>query len=764
MTAPQSSHASTRWICAIAAAWVSVFLWQFFRTPIQDPEIPRTDILMMIIDTVLGVDSGATPDSAIPSGMQFLPQRIPLFGWATLLLAAAACHGLLITTLLLRSVKVTTAERVVLIMGTGLAALSTVTLIAGLFGILTASAIFLPSGLSLVAVAFMKFRKGSAGSTIEIDDAGASGAEELEHRPDWVETWFTRLAILVVAVFSVYLFFGAVSPPTDFDVREYHLQGPKEWFQQGRITYLRHNVYTSFPFLSEMLCLAGMVVTGDWWTGAIVGQIVLACFQLLTTLAVYCIGRRWLNRTVGIVAALISLTTPWTLRISIIAYAEGSLTFYLVATLMTLMLCQRIGTSLVPGDYAQSCRRRLLLLTGLLAGAAMASKYTGLVSVIVPACVFVLAGVFRTRSSEPQLPFAVHPGKERAIDLATLLCGCGLVMAPWLLRNLADTGNPVFPLGYSVFGGSEWSAERNAQWKKAHSADEHSLREVPRHFLDAAVRNKWTSGLLFGLGVPAVLLWKRRPALRPVLLLAGWSFLTWWALTHRIDRFWIPAIPLMSLLGASLFLLNATAWRWFLATVITVVTAWNIQFSTLALVGFHVGLMDLDAARQMVIRSDIKALNAELTDRDKVLFVGEAEVFDATFPLVYNTVFDDCLLEEWTRDSGDSAPPRKQKMRGALEIRDELQRRGITHVVVNWREILRYRSPGSYGYSEYVQPSRFLELVDNQVLESPTVLLHTPFSSLSSTEQKTVREWDGWEQLTEGDVFRTVLLYRVKAQ
>lgn len=764
MAATQSSHASTRWSCAIAAVWVSVFLWRFFSTPIQDPTIPRTDILMMIVDAALGVDSDAPGESTVSSGWQFLPQRIPLFGWASVLLAAAACHGLLITGLLLRRIKVTKAERLVLIIGTGLAALSTLTLMVGVFGLMNAPAILCPSGASLILWAVVSVKKPLENSDSGLIEIAPADPASDSPKKDTLQKWFGWIAIGIIVVFSVYLLFGAVSPPTDFDVREYHLQGPKEWFQQGKITYLRHNVYTSFPFLSEMLCLAGMIMTGDWWTGAIVGQIVLACFQLLTTLAVYCLGRRWFSSAVGIVAALISLTTPWTLRISIIAYAEGSLTFYLTATLMTLMISQRIVTSWDSPEWQHSCRRRLLFLTGLLAGAGMASKYTGLVSVIVPASGFLLAGVFRPQVADARSPIVNQPMKARITDIIILIAGCGLIVAPWLVRNLVDTGNPVFPLGYSVFGGSEWSAERNEQWKKAHSADEHSVREIPRHFLDAAVRNKWTSGLLFGLGIPAVLLWRRRPQVRPILLLAAWNFVTWWALTHRIDRFWIPAIPLMSLLGASLFVLNESWWRWFLVTAISVVTAWNLRFSTLALVGFHVGLMDMEGARQMVIRSDFKSLNRQMTDRDKVLFVGEAEVFDATFPLVYNTVFDDSLFEEWTRDPGDSAPARQQKMRSASEIREELQRRGITYVLVNWREILRYRSPGSYGYSEYVQPSRFLQLVDDQVLESPAVLLHTPFSSLSSTEQTTVQQWDGREQLTEEGVFRTVLLYRVKAE
>jgi hypothetical protein len=61
-------------------------------------------------------------------------------------------------------------------------------------------------------------------------------------------------------------------PTIDFDCLEYHLQGPKEYFQAGRISFLPHNVYTSMPFGVELLHLLGMEVLGDWWRGSFAGQ------------------------------------------------------------------------------------------------------------------------------------------------------------------------------------------------------------------------------------------------------------------------------------------------------------------------------------------------------------------------------------------------------------------------------------------------------------------------------------------------------------
>jgi hypothetical protein len=43
-------------------------------------------------------------------------------------------------------------------------------------------------------------------------------------------------------------------------------------------------------------------------------------------------------------------------------------------------------------------------------------------------------------------------------------------MGPWLVKNLMETGNPVYPLAYSLFGGADWDAATNIRWVRAHSA------------------------------------------------------------------------------------------------------------------------------------------------------------------------------------------------------------------------------------------------------------------------------------------------------
>ena len=99
-----------------------------------------------------------------------------------------------------------------------------------------------------------------------------------------------------------------------------------------------HNVYTNFPFLTEMFALLGMVLHGDWYWGAVAGKCALFACAPLTALGLYAAGRRWFSPAAGLLAAVVYLTTPWIDRVSIIALAEGGMTFFLFATLFAAML------------------------------------------------------------------------------------------------------------------------------------------------------------------------------------------------------------------------------------------------------------------------------------------------------------------------------------------------------------------------------------------------------------------------------------------
>ncbi len=291
---------------------------------------------------------------------------------------------------------------------------------------------------------------------------------------------------------------GAMLPATDFDAIEYHLQGPKEYFQAGRVAFLPHNVYTSMPFGVEMLHLLDMEMLDDWWWGALAGQLVVATFALASAALVAATARHWASPRAAWVAAVVYLTTPWIVRVAVLPYVEGPLCFYHAALVWISTRARLAGPELRP---------RLWGIAGLLAGGAMACKYPALLSAVLPFGLLALVEALRDRSWRIALAF---------------VAGGAVVMAPWLAKNVRDTGNPLYPLAYRVFGGRHWDEALDAKWSKAHGPRPISMPALVGSVLDIAGQSDWQSPLYAALAPLALL----RPGFRRGAWRSGVMWLT----------------------------------------------------------------------------------------------------------------------------------------------------------------------------------------------------------------------------------------------
>ena len=171
----------------------------------------------------------------------------------------------------------------------------------------------------------------------------------------------------------------------------------------------------------------------------------------------------------------------------------------------------------------------------------------------------------------------------------------------------------------------------------------------------------------------------------------------WWLFTHRIDRFWVPALPLLALVaGIGATWSSAALWRRVLWSVLILGSLANLALIASPLPGdnrYFVRLEQLrDDPRLATVPVAHRYLNANLPAGRRALLVGDAAVFDLRVSVLYNTCFDTCIFEELLRgyDPADRAA--------------RLAERRVSHIYVNWAEIRRYRQPGNYGFTDYVTP------------------------------------------------------------
>ena len=78
----------------------------------------------------------------------------------------------------------------------------------------------------------------------------------------------------------------------------------------------------------------------------------------------------------------------------------------------------------------------------------MAIKYPALISAVIPASAWAAGDGLAS-------PVVAGRGRIRAR-------AGGRRSAPGWRKNVIDTGNPVYPLGYAVFGGRHWNPDRDA--------------------------------------------------------------------------------------------------------------------------------------------------------------------------------------------------------------------------------------------------------------------------------------------------------------
>jgi hypothetical protein len=498
--------------------------------------------------------------------------------------------------------------------------------------------------------------------------------------------------------FVLVILLGAMLPPAEFDVREYHLQAPKEFYQAGRVDFLPHNVYANMPLGTEMLSLLGMVCYGDWWRGALVGKTLVALFAPLEALLLLAAGRRLVTPTAGVVAALVYISIPWIGLVSMHGLVDGALAFYMFAALYALILWHEAKAS---GLFAD----RLLQLAGFMAGSAVATKYPAVLFCVVPLSAWILWSSLRSKiAAMPRRSKLRFPRLEPlALFLGFVALGCGL----WLAKNFVLTGNPVYPLLVSVFDGATRTPEKDAQWTGVHRPPNFAPSDLAGRAADVVLRSDWLSPLVMPLAALAFFGRWRRMALW-LTAYAGFVFVCWWLFTHRIDRFWIPILPIAALLaGIGASWTSDRWWRMPLAVLIVLGLLANFVVFTSGVLSDNRYFADLDVLRRDPQRVNPwhLYLNEHARDVTGVLLVGDAQPFDLEVPALYNTVFDDSILEQLV---GGRSPE---------DARRALAEQNLSHVYVDWSEVRRYRSPGNYGITNFIQPKVFERLVAAGVLE-----------------------------------------------
>ncbi len=725
-------------LTAAAIAYGCLFLWQPIERGligVDDEEVSRgrfvlTSLLYPEVRIATWLDGGR-----LPSGFS---DRIPIVFGTIVWLALGAVIGLpLVRPLFIRirtwSSRIEQLSMAILV---GLALLSTMTLVVGLVGGLKGR---VPLTAAIAALVLIVYGTSRSTKSISSKDAESDiSLPEAALSKKGIDRFFFLVIVALTGFAAAAMMLGSWLPPSEFDVLEYHLQAPKEFFQQGSIGFVPHNIYANMPLGTEMHSLAMMTLVGaeDAWLGGLIGKSITAAFSLVGAALLGAFVTRKFGALFGWCASGLWLTSPGIAHVAIFGLIDGALATYVLASAVATIgaLESLWGRSLAPPKHEASEPSRVRLLTywrlaGVTSGAAAAAKYPGLILAVIPVCGLLVWAAWRYRS--------VFQKHEVILTASLIALELAATCGPWYLKNWVQAGNPVYPLAADFFGGKTLTLNKINQWKRAHTApnpqttDQASSKVSDATLLrsvSVALSDAKRLGLTSLYVQPAVILgllacmfasFKLRQDSHFVLLAtwigwAGWIVLVWWFATHRIDRFWLPLTGLWAGLGAiGFWWLYRTVSPWLSQSIVVLGLGYGCVLNSSPTIADNRYFVSIAALREDAGDEDqvprvfptTAWINRHLPHSNvRILLVGEARVFDFIAPIEYSTCFDVNPGEVYL------------KGKSRAEQLELLRQRGITHIMIQWTEINRYRYPSNYGFSDWPQHSDIQQLVDEGVV------------------------------------------------
>ena len=264
----------------------------------------------------------------------------------------------------------------------------------------------------------------------------SAGTGESSER--WVPTDYWLAA--VIGVLIALQLTVALTPLIFYDLQVYHLLAPAEFLRTGGLTHIPWNVLTNSPLAIQLTVGMSLALDSS-------GQLAKMLFAILGTLL--CAGIYELFRPAGRRGALFA-------TLLVLCYPE----FWIMQTLGVVDLS--IAAFLIFGAIwlrqgLRDTEWRPVILSGISFGLALGSRYQALILTAIIVLLVLTEHLVRMRQ-DPQL---------RRTLLQLMLVGLlvTLFVCPWLIRNYAHMGSPVYPLMQGTWSAAEWSPHQDAQFR-----------------------------------------------------------------------------------------------------------------------------------------------------------------------------------------------------------------------------------------------------------------------------------------------------------
>ena len=212
-------------------------------------------------------------------------------------------------------------------------------------------------------------------------------------------------------------------PPVSKDALVHHLAIPKLYLKHGGICEIPSMVFSYYPMNLHLLYLVPLYFGND-----IIPKLIHFGFALLTAWLIFDYLKRRINVIYGLLGAIFFLSIPIIVKLSITVYVDLGIIFFSTASLLFLFRW-------IEGHL----RLRFLIISAVLCGLAMGTKYNGLITLLL---LTLFAPFLYLRYAK-----GARSGFWKPVSYGMLFLFVAILFfSPWMIRNYSWTHNPIFPL------------------------------------------------------------------------------------------------------------------------------------------------------------------------------------------------------------------------------------------------------------------------------------------------------------------------------
>ena len=485
-----------------------------------------------------------------------------------------------------------------------------------------------------------------------------------------------------------------LSPPADADTLAYHFSVPKLFVEWEEIKFIPRAVDGGVPLLLHLTYTLAFVVGGEL---AVTLWVMITGW--LCVLSLYCLIKPYTGKNLALAVALILATTPS------VVYGAGTGQVEFRNALFVMVSAVALARGVMDGDW------RFILVAAVAAGFFAGAKYTGLIYVAASGLTLIIW--------RPELKLIFIFG------IVALISG-----GQWYVWNWYHTGDPVFPLLFSVLDypvSDIWSKAHHKAFQQGFFDAE---KAVPVNFFEFIAypfrATLFSPGqfesLRTGFGPYGILvapfaifgLWLRRKNAAnsqiSILALVAILFYTFWFFTASSQRIrhLLPVYPLV-LIGLTVathrMLAKWDAAKPFCLILIFVV---SIQLAGHAIftVKFIKYLISPESRSQFIARnvplsSPVGWINKNLNQENRIFIDTRYLIYLIKVPYFYGHKFHQAQINIL------------ESANDPIAFYDQLNRQGVDHILVsNWLDDpIQRQDSGLLGLSSSVLAANCAEVV-----------------------------------------------------